>query len=665
MSRTARIICSMSILVFVSLASSRSIRATDWQPISPEDLALKDNPKQPGADAMILYRELVDDASKASGNGDTVEEYVRIKVFTQEGTKHGHVEIEFVKDFQNVVYVSGRTIKPDGSVVKFDGQVLETTVEKLSGLKVLAKTFTLPDVQPGCIIEYKYQMQGQPHWVHSHEWILSQSMYTREAHFGYIPDTGYLNGLHPMYSTYLLPPDAALKEQANGTYLMVVHDIPGIVDEPLMPPERPIESRVEFYYQDLEAPAAATDPSEHYWNQYAKKWDGDLEHFVDKKNALNQELSKIISPGDSPEVKLRKIYARVQQIRNLNLEDFKMQKEMKSENLKENSNVEDVLNRGYANERQINYLFVGLARAAGFDATEAYIAPRNMELFMPARNDERQLSDDIVWVRAGSQEYYLDPAARYFPFGLLPWYETETGGFRIDKHGATPANTPAEASSDATTVRNVEIELKEDGSMAGTIQVDFTGQRAALIREEGRKDDDVARTKYVEDEIKTWLPVGSTFEVTKIVNWDDTTQPVHVEGALKIPSLGSGSARQMLMPVEIFQPLQMGAFAAEKRVNVVYIPYPYEEIDDIKLRVPAGYKAESLPPERKVDLGAVKYDISAVAQDSGVEVKRHLVMNGVIFSKNDYPTLRRFFGTVRANDNAQMLLQNAQSAKSN
>src|SRR5208282_1589078 len=240
MNRPARI-SSVAILALLLIAFPRLSRATDWQPIAPEDLAMKDNPKQPGADAMILYRELVDNASKANTDGDTVEEYQRIKIFTQEGTKYGHVEIEFEKAYQNVVYIAGRTIKPDGTIVKFDGQVLETTVEKLSGLKFLAKTFTLPDVQPGCIIEYKYQLQGQPQWVHSQGWIVSQPVYTREAHFTYVPNTGYGFDLHPMSSTYLLPVDAAPKAQTNGSYLMVVHDIPGVVEEPLMPPERTIE----------------------------------------------------------------------------------------------------------------------------------------------------------------------------------------------------------------------------------------------------------------------------------------------------------------------------------------------------------------------------------------------------------------------------------------
>jgi Domain of Unknown Function with PDB structure (DUF3857) len=665
MNPTHRSVFGVAIVCFLLLASARVARATvDWLAVAPEDLALKDNPKQPGADAMILYRELEDDASKAGASGDTVEEYVRTKIFTQEGTKYGHVGIEFVKAYQDVVYVAGRTIKPDGTIVKFDGQVLETVVEKSNGFKVLEKTFTLPDVTPGCIVEYRYQLQGQPGWVHSHEWIVSEPIYTREAHFTYIPNTSFGNGLRPMYSTYLLPADAALKEQINGTYSMMAHDIPGVVSEPMMPPERPIQARVEFFYQDPDGPSA-TDTSEHYWNHYAKKWDGELEHFTDKKNVLNEELSKIVSPGDADEVKLRKIYARVLQIRNLNLEDEKMKKENKDENIKPASNVEDVLKHGYAYATEINYLFVGLARAAGFDATEVWVAPRNVDLFLPKRNEVRQISDEFTWVRAGSKEYYLDPSARFYPFGLLPWYETETGGIRVDKHGATIVTTPSPESSEATIVRNVDLQLKEDGSIAGTVQVNFTGQRAAMLRDEERKEDETGRTKNIEDDVKSWLPSNAEFKVTKIANWDNIDEPVHVEGTLNIPSFASGAERRMLLPIEMFQATQASDFAMERRINPVYFHFPYEEIDDIKLRVPPGYKAESMPPDRNVNLGAVTYQIVATAEGDTVEVKRHLAEKGIIFTKDDYPTLRRFFATVRSNDDAQMVLQSTASATNN
>lgn len=649
------------ILVIAFAACPRPARADDWLPIPPEDLALKDNPKQPGAEAMILYRQVVVDASKANISGDSQEEYFRIKIFTQEGTKEGHVEIEFQKQLASVTYVAGRTIRPDGSIVKFDGQVLETTVEKIPGSKYLAKTFTLPDVQPGCIIEYKYSIQGKPEHVLDWGWRVSQSIYTREARFSYTPYTGYGSNLRPIIRRNMLPADATPQLLANGSYLMVVHDVPGIVEEPLMPPARPLQARVEFEYQNPDAPSA-TDLSDKYWNYYGKRWNDDLERFIDKKKALEQELSKIVSPSDAPEVKLRKIYARVQQVRNLDIEDYKTLKENKDEDLKPNSNVEDVLSRGYAHNKQINYLFVGLARAAGFDATEVYIAPRSNQLFIPNGNDVSQLSDEVVWVHAGSQDYYLDPAAHYFPFGLLPWYETATSGIRVDKHGATIVKTPNPVSSDATLVRNANLEVKGDGEINGTVQIEFTGQRAGMIREERRKEDETGRTKYFEDVIKGWLPAGSVFEISKIANWDNNDQPIHIEGTLTIPSFATSAAQRMLMPLEVFQMPQMQEFAAEKRVNVVYFHYPYEEIDDVKVRFPAGYKVEGLPPARNVNLGAVSCEISATADDGGVEIKRHLAQRNLFFTKDEYPVVRRFFGTVKTNDNAQMVFQNAQSA---
>ena len=64
-----------------------------------------------------------------------------------------------------------------------------------------------------------------------------------------------------------------------------------------------------------------------------------------------------------------------------------------------------------------------------------------------------ELGADIVWVRAGAQEYYLDPAAIYFPFGILPWYETTTSGVRLGKGLGDFVKVPNSLSADATTVR--------------------------------------------------------------------------------------------------------------------------------------------------------------------------------------------------------------------
>lgn len=677
MTRTVQFILGLAfaaaLLVVVIPGAMRA--ADDWQPISPEDLALTDNPNDPGANAMILYRESIVSAKDLHRVGDSVEEYVRIKIFTAAGKEHANVEIPYFSgdsdelDMEGnsgngwqIIGIRGRTIHSDGAIVKFDGKVLDKIIQKIGGYKVRAATFSLPDVQPGSIIEYRYKKQGQPYWLHSQEWTVSDALYTREAHFTFIPFADY-SGYIPYYRLYALSADAKPKCDVGIDHacIMVAHDIPAVIDEELMPPKRAIEARVEWYYQETGAPSSETP--EHFWNRKAKKWSGDVDHFVDKKKALDQELSQIVSPGDPADVKLRKIYARVQKIRNLDLEDSKTAKEQKEENVKKVANAEDVLSRGYGSNRDINFLFVGLVRAAGYEADEIYAAPRNLELFVPQREDDGQLKTDLVWVRADSKEYYLDPSARFYPFGLLPWSETGTTGVRISKNGGEVVQTPASLSTDGVLARHADLTLDADGNVTGTLQVDFSGEQGAQQRTRDNQADEAGRKKDLEEEVKRWLPRDSTFELTTISNWDNTAEPLRVEGSLKLPSMGAAAGHRILLPADLFPAAYAQVFLSEKRINSVIFPYPFQETDTLRFHAPAGYKIEAVPEVKKVDVGAAKYNLSATQQNDTVEINRRLVFDGVAFPRDAYPALRQFFSVVKSCDSAQIVFQNAQSAK--
>jgi hypothetical protein len=655
--------CLVVALISLSFLPAQPSRAgDDWLPIPPADLVLKDNPKQPGAHAMILYRESAVNEKYASTDGSTINEFFRIKIFTQEGTDEGNVEIPFLKESADIKDIRARTIHSDGSIVKFEGKPFEKIIEKRSGAKYLAKTFTLPDVQPGCIIEYKYRIQYKPLFLHDEYWVLSSHLYTRDGHFSIFPYHSNFETFPLYFRQFGLNIKASPDRQPDGTWALTVHDIPGIEDEAYMPPLRTIQARVEFFHLDESAPINETP--DHFWARTEKKWNDDLEHFINNKKVLDQEASRTVSPGDSPELKLRKIYARVQQIRDLNMEVGKTEKEEKQENLKKNSNVEDMLRHGYGNGREINFLFVGLARAAGFESDEVRVAPRNRNFFLPQMQDADELAADIVWARAGAQEFFLDPAAAYFPFGIIPWYETNTKGVRLGKKPSDFVTVPISASADATIVRHAELSIDPEGLAGGKLEVDFTGQQAALRRGEGHLQDDTGRKKTLEDEIKRRLPSGASFELSKIDNWDKTDLPLHVEGTVKLPAFGSPVGRRMMIPATLFLEPQNKAFETAIRHNAVYFDFPNEQIDDVKFRAPAGYKVETLPASKAIKPGSVvSYEISASQQGSEIEVKRHLVINGLFFPVEYYASLRSFFNTVKSNDEEQIVLQNVESAK--
>ncbi len=641
------------ILMLAFVAAPRSSRADDWLPIAPEDLAMKDNPKQPGLDAMILYREVNEDAKLASVNN-----YFRIKIFTQAGVKsQADVELPYDKSQETVQGVRGRTIRPDGSIVEFDGKTYDKEIVKGSGIKYLAKTFTMPDVEPGCIIEYRYREQFQQennsyYWTIA--WVVQHELYTRLARFSIKPnDSSYAL---PLFSrSYALPASQATVQQQQNMYTLEVHDMPGIEEEQLMPPMDALQARVEFYYRSEDEPSSETP--DQYWKGIGKKWNADVDHFVDKKKELAQEVSQVVGASDPPEEKLRKLYARTLKIRNLDMEDSKSQKENKQEEIKPNNNVEDVLKHGYGHNNDINFLLIGLARAAGFEAADLRVAGRNGIIFIPNREASSDLSDELVWVRAGGKECYLDPAARYYPFGVLPWFESAANGIRLSKDGSEMIQTPLPVPTDATIVRHADVTVDNDMEINGKLQIDFTGLEGGNRRMQNRDEDEAGRKKVLGDEIKNWLAVNSTFEVTSITGWDDVNAPLHVEGTVKVPAAASGSVQRMLLPMDLFQTTEVGYFQSQKRTNTVVFPYPYQKVDDLVIHCPLGYKAQAVPDPQKIAPGPVSYQISAVAQPDSVEIKRQLEIKGTVYPKESYPGLRTFFSLVKTNDTAPLMLQ--------
>jgi len=604
---------------------------------------------------MILYRREHTDSVNAYAT-----EYFRIKIFTRAGKKWGNVEIPFVKGRDHVGNIRARTIRTDGTIVPFTGKVYEKEIVKAGGIKVFEKTFSMPDVQPGCIIEYKYKVQRDSDYYWDLSWSIQQGLFTRDADFSITPPVGA--DAPRLYSrTFGMPDVVHPKEQKNGNYAVQLHDIPALVDEPYMMPKGMLRGRVEFLFKSpYDKPLTTAE----YWKQQDKTFDSTLRNFINKKKDLQAVVAQTVSPSDSPETKLRKLYTRAQAIRNLTYEDLTSQ-EWKREKIKKNNNVADVLKHNYGNVREINEFFIGLLRNAGFQANQVLIAPRNEHFFMPNLQDSSELDDDLVRVKLASGDLFLDPAAKYYPFGLLPWFETEADGLLVNKAGGKFIRTPAPKSSDAEVERRASLQLAPDGSLSGTVEVDLTGIRAAEARQEEHSADAAGRINDMRKEVKNWLPGSAKFQITKISGWNGSG-PLVISGTLTIPEYATRAANRLLVPLTPFSSPVSTAFEAPTRVNAVYFPFPYQQHDDIFVKLPPGFTVESLPQQPPaVTQGAIQYRIQPAAHGDTFEVKRSLDIEGFYYDVSLYPALRNVFGVVRTGDDEDAVLEPAASAGKN
>src|SRR6202023_632293 len=126
--------------------------------------------------------------------------------------------------------------------------------------------------------------------------------------------------------------------------------------EDYMPPEDELKSRVDFTYSEDSPAKDATQ----FWKNRGKKFNGEVEGFVSKRKAMEAAVGQVVSPSDTPEVKLQKIYARVQQLRNTSFEVEKTDQEQKRAKAKVAGNAEDLLRQGYGNGGDITWTYLAL-----------------------------------------------------------------------------------------------------------------------------------------------------------------------------------------------------------------------------------------------------------------------------------------------------------------
>jgi hypothetical protein len=620
---------------------------SDWPPIVPEELAMKDNPANPGSQAMVLYREEI------VNNKDGYEDYYyRIKVFTEEGKKRADIQIEFIKGYGEVKDIRARTIHPDGKIIEFDGHPLEKLIVKADEIKVQAKTFTMPDVTAGSIIEYRFRIQYPEYLLINSNWYVQDDLFTRRAHFVFIPYEGAFAG--QLIWRSIRVPDVKPQKQKDGSWALDVNDVEGAPEEEYMLPVDEVRGRVQFSYVREEHPKEA----KMYWDQFARVRFDEQDKFVGKHSEIRDAVTKTVGPDDTPDMKLRKLYARAQQIHNVDTDREKTAQEARREKTKENSNVTDILKHGSGDSGDIDLFFVALAQAAGFDSSLVYVAPRSKTRFHPEMQDSSELSDYLVFVHAGDKDYFLDPGVALCPFGTLPWFETSIQALRATKQGAVFLQTPASPGSNSVTERRAELTLDSDGSLSGTLVIRFTGQRAYTRRRDARHEDETGRNKMITDEIKEWLPSSAKFDLTSITGWDTTDAPLEVQGKLRLPGMAESVGRRMLLPVGLYEAGQRQIFESAKRKQDVYFPFAYSEQDDITVQLPAGWKVETLPKPQVVDPGGqLHYEIAAKQDGNALHLQRSLTVGGILYPVNYYGGVRTFFSSAKGDDEQQIVLQ--------
>lgn len=647
MVRFRPLVCSLLLLFPLMCLGQRDA----WLPITEQEKSMQEVPGSPGADAIQLYYS--QDIDDNSHNNNAEWDYRRIKILTEKGKDRADIQILVPTDF-HVQELKARTIHPDGSIVDFTGKPFDKVIAKGNGFNYQAKSFTFPEVTVGSIIEYRYKLDYPADLIPYHVWEIQHDIYTLKQRFKLRAYTGLIQnveGLSGVSASYNLPPGVKLQKKSDGWELEVAN-MPAFQREPFMPPSQPYLYRVSFSYGEQKDMAKA----QKFWQAVGLKLYDATEAFIGNHKEVREAAEQAIAGETDPEKKLRKLYARVQQIRNLSYERPRTEAEQKKEDLKNNTTSLEVLQRGYGDSADIALLFVAMARATGFEASVMMSTNRSEEIFDPILLQVSQLHVPIARVKLNGSDLLLDPGTRFCPFGSLRWFHTATQGLVLTKQGGVMVNIPLASQAKALMERTADVTIDSDGTANGNLTVRYSGYEAMERRLEAVNTDEAGRKKKLEEEAEAWLPNGAVVNLKDAQPWDASEEPLEAHFTIRVPSYASAAGKRVITPNYLFRTVQRDAFAHQQRQYPVYFRYAFAEIDNVKIKIPSGLTMETLPQQQDASLPYARYQSLIKFDGQQIATRRALLLGQNFFPLEKYQELKDFFNKVEAGDEQQAVL---------
>ena len=611
-------------------------QAQDFRPATPEELAMKSAPSAPGASAAVLDWVRFDDDTNSISS-----EYHRIKIFTEDGKKYADIEVPYIAGYPyngRVVDINARTIQPDGKIVPFDGKIYDKVIYKSGGLRVRAKTFSLAGVQPGSILEYRFQRRWADLLLTNTTWNIQREIPVLHAKMVLRPmDT---DGQFGSFFTYFNLPEGKIPVKKRNEYELELTNVPAFISEDLAPPEEQLTARVNFYY------TSSRVKPENFWQETTNAWTKESENFIGNPDKLKPVIASMT--GATPAETLKNIYAKAQSFKNLSYEDEATEKDKK--------NAADVVSKGSGYRMEITRAFVAMARAAGLQAHVVRVAPRDERFFARQIPDADQMPTEIAVVTLDGKPLYLDPGTPGAPFGIVSWEKSNVPGFKFVKGQPAELLVVAEQKEkDAVLHRAADLRLNED-KLEGTITATYSGQEALRVRVRSHDEDEASRTKAFEDEVKGWFPDGATVKLVELKGAESHTEPVVAKFDVTLANFVSSAGSRTVLPMSVFASSAKNPFAPAARKHAIYYAYPKTVTDEVKVTLPETLTAASVPPPVRIDVGAVAYDNEMKLNGREVTFKRNMKVTTMLIDVKHYENLRTIYSNIATQDQKPLVL---------
>ena len=641
--------------VFLCLLASVA-GADDWPVIPPAELALKSPQIEPNADAEALLWDVHVAHEIGSGWVRTdMSHYVRIKVFTEAGRDRlGTVDIPYITG-ERIFDVAGRTTNPDGRTVELrKDSVYDRTVVKSGGVKVNNKSFALPALEVGSMIEYRWRDTIED-VITDHfrlEFQRDIPVHTVRYHVKPIDSQFFPYGMGSL-SMHLR--SSPFTKESDGFYVTSATGIPAHKEEPDMPPAVAVRPWMLVYYIP-----DSRDTPERYWQATGKRIYESYRDSLKVSSEMRAAAAEAVKGAEDDEGRLRKLFDYVtSEFENTLYETDEAEAGRPRD--KENRTTLDTWKQRRGTPYDLTMLYIALAGALDYEARLARVATADFGGFDSRHMNTYFLRAYDAAVKVNGAWRFCDPASPLLPFGMLRWSEQGQWALVADPKRPELLTTPVAPPDASTTHREGTFKLAADGTLQGEVRLTYSGHSASGRKYRYRRQSPAEREEAVRKSVKDWYGAS---EVTAIaVDGFTGALPLTISYRLKIPGYAQRTGRRLFLESSFFARRDAARYSASERTHPVMFENAWSERDVITYELPEGFTLEQpeAPGGFKIaDVAAYDTRMSASPDSSLLRYERTFDFGRegkLAFPVSAYSGLKQAFDRLYELDNHTLALR--------
>jgi Transglutaminase-like enzymes, putative cysteine proteases len=638
------------VFCLLSLFSVRTAFAQEWREVTPAELQQKSPKVEPDADAEVLFWEVrVDD-----GSTDLVmKHYVRVKIFTERGReKYSKIDIPFTKGVK-IKNIMARVIKSDGTTVDLSKEdIFDREIAKTDKIKVKAKSFAVPNIEPGVIVEYRYQETHARGWANNMRMVFQHDVPIQTTSYYFKP------ALNAKYLTFNMDGNKFIKDK-NGFYRATMENVPAIKEEAHMPPEDEVRSWLILYYWDN-----VKDDTLDFWSKaggvIARNWD--IKDTLKPGKEIKAAAAQIVGNAATTEEKLARLYEFCKtKIKNIDY-DPTLTDEQKEE-IKPNKSTADTYRNLRGTSTDINELFASLATALGYEARLAFGGDRSEKFFDPQQAHVSFVHFAAVAVKTDRGWQYFDPGSFFTPYGMLPWHEENTSVLLLGYKDYLTTQTPISMQDKTVAKRVGRFTLLEDGTLEGIVRIEYTGHLAAAYKLNNYKESANKREEDLKEEIRRNMTTAEISDI-QISNVDDPEKPFIYNFKVRVPNYAQRTGKRLFLQPGFFEYGKKPVFASSTRKYPIYFHYPWSEQDDIEIKLPQGFKLDNADAPAPISdpsrISWLSIEMGITQDGSLLRYNRKFHFGGggkILFPTQSYQPLKNLFDAFHKADSHTITLK--------